>query len=322
MYLWGRGVPQDYAQADYWYHKAADQGLAKANYAIGNLYYYGDGLEQSDSEALVWYHKAADEGDATALDAIGLMYYYGRGVPQSYPEAMVWYQKAADQGNPRAEYDIGYLYQFGLGVTKNREEANRWFRIAANHGNESAQRALGLRSSPLRPWSSGTLILSLAACLVLIWDSLFPKRLLQDRDARKLAFSGGLCILQIGMDLFEHSKYCLFPSVWTATTFRFTRFFLGGILVTLLFTAIRAGSAKLVLILSTVLLVVFDVSLFAVARFDMQVLSFSAGRLVILNAFPLGMATSAVIDMRQRRKEPVDLAPAPPPDETDATDAG
>src|SRR3984957_8904334 len=213
MYLWGRGAPQDYAQADYWYHKAADQGLAKANYAIGDLYYYGDGLEQSDSDALVWYHKAADQGDATALDAIGLMYYYGRSVPQSYPEAMVWYRKAADQGYSRAEYDIGYLYQFGLGVTRNSDEANRWFRIAANHGNESAQRALGLRSSPLRPWFSGALIFSLAACLLLIWDSLSPRRLLRNRDARKLAFSGGLCILQIGMDLFEHSQYCLFPSV-------------------------------------------------------------------------------------------------------------
>jgi TPR repeat protein len=41
MYFRGHEVPQDYAQADYWYEKAADQGLANAEYAIGDLYYYG-----------------------------------------------------------------------------------------------------------------------------------------------------------------------------------------------------------------------------------------------------------------------------------------
>ena len=321
MYLWGHGVPQDYAQADYWYHKAADQGLAKANYAIGNLYYYGDGLEQSDQDALVWYHKAADQGDATALDAIGLMYYYGRSVPQSFPEAMVWYQKAADQGYPRAEYDIGYLYQFGLGVTRNREEANRWFRLAANHGNESAQRALGLRSSPLRPWIRDFNFLLLAMFLLIAWDSLSPRRLFKDRNAQELAFSAGLGVTQIGMYLFEHSQYCLFPSVWVATAFNFTSFFLGGIIVTLFVTAVRPGSGKLLLILSGILLVAQNLSLFAIAQFNTRVLSDSVWHFVVLDSLPLGTAISAAIYLRRRRKEPAHDASQPPADETDATDA-
>src|ERR1700722_16753498 len=297
MYLWGRGVPQDYAQADYWYHKAAAQGLAKANYAIGDLYYYGDGLEQSDSDALVWYHKAPDQGDATALDAIGLMYYYGRSVPQSYPEAMVCYRKAADQGYSRAEYDIGYLYQLGLGVTRNSDEANRWFRIAANHGNESAQRAVGLRSSPLRPWIRDLNFLLLAVFLLLVWESLSPKRLLRDRIARKLAFSAGLGVVQIGMLLFVHSEYCLFPSVGAATAFRVTFFFLGGILVTLFVTGIWPRSGKLLLILSGILLVAQDVSLFAIAHFDMRVIFASVWRFVVVDSLPLGTAISTAIYM-------------------------
>ncbi len=318
MHLWGRGVPQDYAQADYWYHKAADQGLAKANYAIGDLYYYGDGLDQSDSDALAWYHKAADQGDVTALDAIGVMYYYGRGVPQSYPETMVWYQKAADQGYPRAEYDIGYLYQFGLGVTRNREEANRWFRIAANRGNENAQRALGLRSSPLRPRIEGLNFLLLAVFLLLLWDSISPKRLLHDHNARKLAFSGGLGVLQIGMLLFEHSQYCLFPSVGAATAFRVTFFCSGGVFVTTFVTGIWPRSGKLLLILSGILLVAQNVSLFAIVHFNTRVLSDSVWRFVVLDSLPLGTAISTAIYLWRKRNEPADDVSTPPAQETEA----
>jgi len=234
---------------------------------------------------------------------------------------MVWYRKSADQGYARAEYDIGYLYEFGLGVTRDREEAKRWFQIAADHGNESAQRALGLRSSPLRPWIRGWFVLLLAACLFLVWDSLSPKRLLHDRDARKLAFSGGLGIAQIGMYLLEHSQYCLFPSVWAATAFRMTDFFLGGILVTLLVTAFRPGSGKLLLILSGALLLMLDVPAFAIARFDMRVLSASVGRFVILDAFPLGIAISSAIYLWRRRKKPADDASEPPAEQTEAPSA-
>jgi len=322
MYLWGRGLPQDYAQADYWYHKAADQGLAKANYAIGELYYYGDGLDQSDSDALVWYHKAADQGDVTALDAIGVMYYHGRGVPQSYPEAMVWYQKAADQGYPRAEYDIGYMYSRGFGVARDREEANRWYRKAADQGDRSAQEALGLRLAPLGLWGKITNAIGLLGALFLMSGLPSPQRLLRDQIQRKFVLTGALCLVTSAMSFYAHSEYCLFPTVWTSIAYRFAGSFLSGIVITLLVTALklRAGSAKFLLILSAVLLVIFDVSSFAIARFDMRVLSFYVGRLLILNAFPLGMATSAVIDMW--RKEPVDQAPTPPADETDATDAG
>ena len=38
MYDLGHGVLQDYAQAAFWYRKAAEQGDALAQYYLGNLY--------------------------------------------------------------------------------------------------------------------------------------------------------------------------------------------------------------------------------------------------------------------------------------------
>ena len=90
MYVFGRGVPQDYAQAKSWFQKAADQGQAKAMYSIGNLYYYGDGVAQIYSDALIWYRKAADKGYPLAEYMLGSMNYYGYGVPQSYSESLVY----------------------------------------------------------------------------------------------------------------------------------------------------------------------------------------------------------------------------------------
>ena len=95
----GKGVPQDYVQAANWYRKAADRGLAAAQWSLGNLYRSGEGVPQNDAEALKWYRKAADQGNVGALLALGNMYSglvdrsYGRlaGVPQDYVLAHAYY---------------------------------------------------------------------------------------------------------------------------------------------------------------------------------------------------------------------------------------
>ncbi|HEM9355462.1 TPA: sel1 repeat family protein, partial [Streptococcus agalactiae] len=40
----GRGVRQDYTQAVQWYRKAAEQGLADAQYNLGMMYANGQGV--------------------------------------------------------------------------------------------------------------------------------------------------------------------------------------------------------------------------------------------------------------------------------------
>ena len=41
MYAYGRGIPQDYAEALKWYRKAAEQGDARAQTNLGVMYANG-----------------------------------------------------------------------------------------------------------------------------------------------------------------------------------------------------------------------------------------------------------------------------------------
>ena len=66
MYYKGDGVPQDYAQAVSWLRKAADQGIAHAQYDLGAMYYSGNGVNKDHSEALKWFIRASDNGDSDA----------------------------------------------------------------------------------------------------------------------------------------------------------------------------------------------------------------------------------------------------------------
>ena len=143
MYQYGKGVPQDYAEAARWYRKAAEQGNAKSQHNLGYMYDKGQGVPQDYAEAVRWYRKAAEQGNAKSQHNLGYMYQYGQGVPQDYAEAMRWYRKAAEQGHASAQLNLGYMYDKGQGVSQDYAEALRWYRKAAEQGNAQAQHNLG-----------------------------------------------------------------------------------------------------------------------------------------------------------------------------------
>lgn len=55
--------------------------------------------------AVEWYRKAAEQGDADAEYAMGLCYEEGTGVEQDFAQAAMWYEKAAQQGHADAQYE-------------------------------------------------------------------------------------------------------------------------------------------------------------------------------------------------------------------------
>jgi TPR repeat protein len=59
MYYTGEGVPQDYAEAIKWYRKAAEQGDARAQFNLGNMFRTGKGVPQDYVEAHRWLNLAA-----------------------------------------------------------------------------------------------------------------------------------------------------------------------------------------------------------------------------------------------------------------------
>jgi hypothetical protein len=94
-------------------------------------------------KAFEWHEKAAIQGNADAQQALGHMYFKGDGVPKDYMKAFEWHEKAAIQGNVDAQSRVGFMYYYGDGVTKDSEKAIGWLEKAAMQGHAVAQGMLG-----------------------------------------------------------------------------------------------------------------------------------------------------------------------------------
>jgi TPR repeat protein len=103
--------------------KAADQGDAEAQVALGAFYAGGGGVAKDSGKAAEWYKKAADQGYAKAQFLLGWYYNIGNGVAQDFTKAIEWYKKAADQGYAEAQLALGVCYAEGDGVTRDSTKA-------------------------------------------------------------------------------------------------------------------------------------------------------------------------------------------------------
>lgn len=74
-YATGNGAPLDYAKAVEWYVRAAEQGLAEAQYNLGMIYWEGRaGVTPDLARADKWFTRAAKQGVIPAKTALLLMY--------------------------------------------------------------------------------------------------------------------------------------------------------------------------------------------------------------------------------------------------------
>ncbi|KAI5474723.1 chitin synthase activator [Pseudohyphozyma bogoriensis] len=96
--------PVDPRRSIAWYTRAAERGDAESELALSGWYLTGSEgiLKQSDSEAYLWARRAANKGLAKAEYAVGYYSEVGIGVKQDLEEAKRWYMRAAAQGNKRA----------------------------------------------------------------------------------------------------------------------------------------------------------------------------------------------------------------------------
>lgn len=113
----------------------AAQGDARAQFELGYMYERGKGVPQDYAEAESWFRKSAAQGNALAQFHLGQMYDIGKGVPQDYREAASWYLKSAEQGGTLAQIHLGFLYEFGQGVPADMVQAYKWYGLAALSGN-------------------------------------------------------------------------------------------------------------------------------------------------------------------------------------------
>lgn len=77
----------------------AEQGDAKAQYALGTMYQYGQGVARDIAEGLRWWRRAAELGDIDAQFALGNAYAGGAGIPRDNVQAYMWYDITAGRAD-------------------------------------------------------------------------------------------------------------------------------------------------------------------------------------------------------------------------------
>ena len=95
LYDCGRPVPQDDAEA------------AKRVRSVPTV--EPEARRSKAAEAVKWYRKAAEQGLALAQFNLGVMYLNGKGVPQHYVQALMWFNLAEAQGEPHGQQARAFL---------------------------------------------------------------------------------------------------------------------------------------------------------------------------------------------------------------------
>lgn len=99
------GAPRDPSLALQWYRKAAEQGLAKAQFNLAHCLVVGCDGTVDAGQARIWMRRAAEQGMADAQFLLGVMFAEGLGGDVDLAGARQWLQKAVVGGQPdAAEY--------------------------------------------------------------------------------------------------------------------------------------------------------------------------------------------------------------------------
>ena len=89
-------------------------------------------------EAFLCFRRAAEQGLAAAQFCLAVCYFNGHGTAPNESAALPWLQKAAAQGDANAEFTLGLAYQMGRGMAPDSVLAAQWLKQAATHGHAEA----------------------------------------------------------------------------------------------------------------------------------------------------------------------------------------
>lgn len=117
----------------------ASSGDALAQLNLGAAYDHGIGVTRDVDKAIEWYRKAADQGLAEAQFNLAHILVAEDISAVGAAEYML---KAAEQGMADAQYLMGVTYAEGIGVEPDEEKARLWLQRASTQGQKDAARYL------------------------------------------------------------------------------------------------------------------------------------------------------------------------------------
>lgn len=141
----GRSIKnlKDMDKALAYYNQAAEGGYVMAYMSLADIYDKGDEVPLNEEIAAKWFRKAAEAGDAYGQNNFAEMLAIGRGVEKDEGRAVMWYRKSAEQGNQYSQYELAKMLEQGRGVARDEREAARLYQQSADADFGNAQLALG-----------------------------------------------------------------------------------------------------------------------------------------------------------------------------------
>jgi TPR repeat protein/transglutaminase-like putative cysteine protease len=135
----------DKAAAAAW-TRAAQRGVAEAQFRLGLAYHYGDGVKQDQAAAAPWFRLAAQQEHASGANMWGLYLMDGLGgVDRDRAAANDWYRRGAELGDEVAALNLGRNHLDGRGIARDAAQGVRYLLQAAELGNLEAQPLLAWR---------------------------------------------------------------------------------------------------------------------------------------------------------------------------------
>ena len=148
-------IKPNWQQARFWFHRAAKQGDAIADYYLGEIHAHGHGLPVNRKEAFKWYKRSADKHYVPAQQKLAHCYLHGIGTRKNETEGYIllaslalWgdeeseilLRSAAASGNPAAGYGMWLYYR----ERRDIETGRGWLEKSADKGHANALCALAI----------------------------------------------------------------------------------------------------------------------------------------------------------------------------------
>ncbi|MDA8248441.1 MAG: tetratricopeptide repeat protein, partial [Rhodospirillales bacterium] len=146
--------------------KAAQGGIAEAEYLVGRAYLEAAGVPRSATEATRWLEKAAEHGYVEAQSLLGAVYLSGitgvaaeaaqsgsalfataaagGSVQPDFDKAAHWARRAAEGGSADGQALLGYILTSGPESLRDLPAAEDWYRKAAAANSPQGQLGFGM----------------------------------------------------------------------------------------------------------------------------------------------------------------------------------
>ena len=122
-------------EAVVYYERAAEAGVADAQYAMAEVYANGAaGKPKDDEKARMWLERAARKNYDTAQLELGTWLVQGRGGEADPQAGFGWLERAAQGGNVAAQNRLAKLYVAGIGTEPDAIAAAAWYVLAHRAG--------------------------------------------------------------------------------------------------------------------------------------------------------------------------------------------